>query len=169
MQCLYCKKSFSPSRSTQKYCQNVCQRRAKASRSYYKHGKGFGTCLHCNKKFKKTRSNQKYCSTTCVGGSNKKYLSTPDCLEKAESKIDKYLGYVRVYAPMHPMENTWGYVYEHRLIMEEYLNRFLTKTEVVHHKNGLRWDNRLSNLELMDVVNHGKLMKYGGQRPEDIK
>ena len=39
-------------------------------------------------------------------------------------------------------------VFDHRAVMEEFLGRPLLKTETVHHKNGDRADNRLSNLEL---------------------
>lgn len=37
---------------------------------------------------------------------------------------------------------------EHRVVMEQYLGRPLLRDETVHHKNGDRGDNTLSNLEL---------------------
>jgi endogenous inhibitor of DNA gyrase (YacG/DUF329 family) len=58
-----------------------------------------------------------------------------------------------------------GYVYllvdgkyraEHRLIMERILGRRLDRREVVHHKNGVRHDNRRANLEVLGLSKHSR-------------
>ena len=59
-------------------------------------------------------------------------------------------GYVLVKVPV-PNEDYQAecrLIAEHRLVLETTLGRLLTKGESVHHKNGIRHDNRPENLEL---------------------
>lgn len=54
-------------------------------------------------------------------------------------------GYIWILCPEHPCANH-GYVWEHRLVIEKILKRFLDTNETVHHINGIKSDNRIKNL-----------------------
>jgi hypothetical protein len=74
-------------------------------------------------------------------------------------RIKDRFGYVLIWKPGHPNAKIGGYIHEHRLVMSEYLGRPLESYEFVHHKNGIKDDNRLENLELLTKnVHRGRVI-----------
>jgi hypothetical protein len=75
-------------------------------------------------------------------------------------------GYILIHRPDHPNVDRHGYVREHRLVMEQELGRYLTRTEVVDHNDGNRANNDLSNLTLYPSNKEHLAATLAGRRPE---
>lgn len=58
---------------------------------------------------------------------------------------------------------------EHRHVMEQYLGRKLKQSELVHHENGDRTDNRIENLRLCTASTHMKHHNPHGPLPREVK
>ena len=78
-------------------------------------------------------------------------------------KISKK-GYVLILDRTSPHADPNGYVLEHRKVMSDYIGRPLDDSEMVHHINGDKTDNRIENLQLMSWSEHNKLHHTGSKR-----
>jgi len=122
------------------------------------------TCQFCGKPLTikpsaAKRGRGKFCSNSHKG---KYQMATNPPDQKGEKNSNykggryKKDGYIMVLNHEHP-NNNYGYVPEHRLAMEEYMGRYLTADEVVHHINGVKDDNRIENLKVMSREEHNRI------------
>lgn len=142
------------------YQRNKERERESANRRYEKLNSKdyFRVCPTCGKEYKigyaqyiKTRQNPDIECRSCD-------------IETREGWGDGHIdttGYKRVYYTN--IDGDREMILEHRLVMQNYLGRHLRKHEHVHHKNGMRDDNRIENLELWT-----RSHPYG-VRVEDLK
>lgn len=88
---------------------------------------------------------------------------------KSDRRISNY-GYVMIHSDTHPFKNVDGYVFEHRLVVEENAdkfdekcfividgNKYLKREYEVHHKNEIKTDNRIENLVVLTKAEHRRL------------
>lgn len=134
--CPICGKRFYPHKG-QKYCSKRCASlRLRKPRNEY--------CLNCGKyiEYKPYRKQTKYCSRECRS----------HCISRRNEKKRLPIGSKHISNCGYVVIKTEkGWLQEHRFIMGQILDRPLEPDERVHHKNGIREDNRPENLELWSV------------------
>lgn len=125
-------------------------------------------CAHCGNVFLNCPSSglnsqklTRFCSKRCGGKWLQTTGLTPVGKKGAEApawkggKLKTRDGYMYVYMPDHPAlkGTTRLYVRRCRLVMEQHLGRQLESWEQVHHKNNIKDDDRIENLELW-IISH---------------
>lgn len=111
-------------------------------------------CEYCGQELRtwRNRVNRglgKFCSQKCCSDAQVRYAVGDIAIHDA--------GYILVKLPDHPRARR-GFVYEHILVAEHHLGRPLESGEIVHHENGLPFDNRFENLHILSGQSeHAKL------------
>lgn len=142
-----------------------------------------GNCATCGAILDPKRNQFTYCSAACFAVSRRKGQQVPcgtcqrpvwrvpsnsnqrtfcsrACANKGMElagpghRAQRDDGYIQIYYPRHPDASASGFILEHRLIASEALGRRLTKSEHVHHINGIKDDNRPENLQVMSAGAH---------------
>jgi len=142
-------------------CSNKGRRKAADERNKF-------TCLHCGKLEIRNRSStgfriyrqQKYCSAECKSAAQETVAFARFNSGDIRRHIKRH-GYVYVSLPALANGGKRGEMLEHRFVMEQKLGRKLLESETVHHRDGDRANNAITNLELFDS-RHGP-----GQRVVD--
>lgn len=71
-------------------------------------------------------------------------------------------GYVYILKKEHPNADKRGYVKRSWLVWEGHTGHMVTPPEVIHHKNGIRDDDRFENLELLPSLS-AHIKEHGGR------
>ena len=146
--CEWCKVEFEPSSGrSQKFCSVKCRSLSRLKGQWK-------DCPVCKKKFYSPPYDLKRgWGTTCSHMCYKIYKRTVLCPPKPHVSST---GYMVIFD-----EKTKRMVQLHRVVMEKYLGRKLETWEVIHHLDGNKTNNELSNLSITVQNVHGKTTRSG--------
>jgi hypothetical protein len=154
--CPLCRVEFLTRAAT--YCSRACGIKAhydNIGRKISKHYQGI--CVMCKEPYQRTfwSPHGETCGRTCAARLRVVHRTHP---WKDGQHPPNWKGIVqkglRQYVPKgHPYRDQKGYVAQHRLVMEQHIGRYLEPFEKVHHRNGVKTDNRIDNLE---IVTHAR-------------
>lgn len=192
--CEFCGKEFygGPSRAKAKHicCSKECSGNLIKSRQELN-----CTCIICGKSFhlkpsKKAKDKAHCCSQECLTILRRNYMLGENNHQfglkgkdnptwKTDEKIT-YYGYRKIRKLEHPFKDCDSFVFEHRLVAEQYLlteensteinkKRYLKPEYDVHHKDEDRLNNDPSNLQVLTKSEHRILHNKKNPHPRNDK
>jgi HNH endonuclease len=121
------------------FCGGKCYHEHNRGRSRIRKTGNKVRCDGCGQEFHRNRAaaanKRNFCSRECMG-----ILGRP-AFPIGTKKLHSENGYTYI-------KTERGWEREHRVVMRDALGRDLLDDETVHHRNGVRTDNRIENLEL---------------------
>src|SRR5664280_33785 len=138
--CFVCGKRFKRQLSKRELAKGkgrFCSQKCYLVHYSYTHRKTAGVCIKCGKTWTSQYPGRKYCGKQCY----RKY---------EEGRYIDSNGYVRRLVDRE-------YVKEHRWVVERQLGRRLLRSEQVHHINGVKYDNRPENLQVLSPTAHSAI------------
>lgn len=158
--CEECGQKFER-RRIHRFCSRDCVNKARKKLTgplhpRWKGGKRTYTCKECHKDFEERRrqsKERKFCSPQCQYNAARKRigLANPGWKGGRHKTTEGYI-----------ILNLHGgkFIYEHRYVMEKALGRLLRADEEVHHIDGNKANNDLSNLVILVAQKHKNFHPY---------
>lgn len=156
--CEYCQKPierrFKCWTKRLRYCSKLCCGKAISKEEIKEPTLKF--CVGCGAELKRSYgeglkrwNRRRLCSNACMSGSNASNWRGGRAMRL--DRLKDRNGYIRVFTGKNRRE------FEHRIIAEKMLGRPLLRTEVVHHRNGDKADNREDNLQICTNAEHRRI------------
>ncbi len=147
-------------------------------------------CLNCRISFKKAnKGNQqrqipqkrmwdirhkhpcKVCGKPCCWNAQYCKKCTPHKYNFKGGKRQDKEGYVYLWMPDHPRckNRQRKYIQEHVFIWEQVNNKLLPMGWIIHHLNGIKFDNRINNLIALPNRKHSLILQAKAKRIQELE